>query len=239
MNKSEILGNLQMLGMTYKESKVYLTSLELGVSRVTDISKKSGILRESTYSVINSLMQKGLMSYVIKSGVRYFEAADPKKIKSILKEKEKLTNQILPSLVAIQKLKIIKPNIMVYEGKEGIKTVMEDILKSKHDILIISSNKNIRKLLEFYFPWFVKRRIKLGIKVKLLTDEKPITKQLIEFKYLPKYIEFKTSDYIYGDKVAIISLSQEVPMGIIIENKEISGTQRCIFNLIWDLSAQI
>ena len=235
MNEKEIISKLEDFGLSINEAKVYLASLTLGSSKVNEISKKTEIIRETTYGIINSLIQKGLMSYVIKSGVKYFEAANPIKLKQILKEKELQINEIFPVLNELKKSVIKKPKIEVYEGKKGLKTIMGDLLKSKTEILTIASNKNLKSLFEYYFPNFVKRRIKQGIKTKLLTDEKVLTKELIEYKYLPKSFDFKTANYIYKDKFAIISLSQKEPIGIIIEDKEIAKSQRNQFNLLWSL----
>jgi len=236
MDKKEILQTLQIFGLNEKEAKTYFVSLELGLAKVNEISKKSGVIRETTYSIIDSLLRKGLLSYVIKSGIKYFEAADPKKLKSILQEKEKLIDKILPNLEILNKMKTIKPKIGLYEGKEGIKTIMEDILQTKEkEILIIASNKNLSEILRFYFPNFVKKRIKLGIRIKLLTDKKVLTKQLIKYKYLPKEFKFKTANYIYANKIVIISLSQKEPIGILIEDKEIADAQKNFFNLLWHL----
>jgi len=182
-------------------------------ARVNGISKKSQIIRESTYGILKSLIEKGLVSYVIKSGIKYFESASPKKLKAILKEKEQLIEKIIPDLENLKKFQVSKPKIELYEGKEGIKTIMEDLLTSKEEILTLASNKHLTKLLEFYFPNFVRRRIKLGIKTRLLTDQEVLTKELIKYKYLPKNFEFDTAQYVYDDKIAIISLNQREPIG--------------------------
>lgn len=234
MDNEETLKVLQEFGLNEKEAKVYLASLELGLARVNEISKKTGIFRETTYGVIDSLMRKGLIGYVIKSGVKYFESADPEKLKSILKEKETLMNKALPYLESLQRLKTVKPKIELYEGKEGLKTVMDDILKTERkEILGITSQKNLEKILKFYFPQFIKKRVRLGINIKLLIDKKPITTKLLEFKRLPKNFEIETSNYVYGDRIAMISSVQEEPVGMIIENREIADTQRKMFNLLW------
>ena len=88
MVSEKLAKTLEQFGLRQNEAKVYLASIELGSSKVNEISKKAGIIRETTYGIINLLLQKGLMSYVIKSGVKYFEAAKPQKIKQILKFKK-------------------------------------------------------------------------------------------------------------------------------------------------------
>jgi len=234
MSEEKLLVAMKNFGLSSNESKVYLASLELGLSKVSEISKKAKLLRETTYGVINSLMNKGLMSYVLKSGVKYFEAVGSTKLISILKEKERMINNISPDLDLLSKMNITKPAVELFEGKEGLKTINEHVLSSK-EVLVIASNKYIKKILEFYFPNFVKRRIKLKIKVKILSDEKPLGKELLQYKPLPKNFNIKTVTYLFNDEVAIISLNQQEPVGIIIKNKEIFNTQKEMFNLLWSL----
>src|SRR3989344_161295 len=128
-------------GLNDKEAKVYLATLQLGLSRVNDIAKKAGILRETTYFVLNSLIQKGLVGYVLKSGVKFFEAADPGKFISILKEKETKMKEILPNLEEIKKSIIEKPVVELYEGKEGLKTILDDIIKTKQPMWAYANYK--------------------------------------------------------------------------------------------------
>lgn len=235
MEKEELLHYLEEIGLNRNESKVYFASLELGLAKVNEISKKAGIIRETTYGIINSLVQKGLMSSVLKSGVRYFESAEPKKLKSIIEERLTVVKKIIPDLEEARKAEVVRPKIELYEGKEGLKTVMEDLLMAKDEILTIASNKHLKKIFEFYFPQFVKRRVELGIKTKLLTDDKVLTKELIEFKFLPVEYKFKTATWIYDNKVAMLSLSQKEPVGVIIKDTEIANSQRSQFNLLWSL----
>ena len=155
METHDISNTLEKFGLTKNEAIIYLASIELGSAKVNEISKKAKIIRESTYGILKSLIEKGLISYVIKSGIKYFEAAEPKKLKSILKEKEQLIDNILPELEILKKSQVPKPNIKIFEGKEGIKTIMEELLTSKEEILSIASNKNLKQLFEFYFPNFV------------------------------------------------------------------------------------
>jgi len=39
---------------------------------------------------------------------------------------------------------------------------------------------------------------------------------------------------IYGDKIAILTLRKDEPIGVIIENKDIVETQKSLFNVLWN-----
>ena len=45
--------------------------------------------------------------------------------------------------------------------------------------------------------------------------------------------KFKSNVFIYGDKVAFISVVNE-PVGIIIQNKLIADTQKQVFEVLWN-----
>ena len=79
---------LKEIGLNENEIKVYIILLRLGSSKVNEVYDKTKIPRSFIYEVLKSLIDKGLVSYVIKSGIRYYEAAKPLKLKEILKKKE-------------------------------------------------------------------------------------------------------------------------------------------------------
>jgi len=232
---------LKEWGLNEKETKVYLATLELGQSKVNEIAKKSNILRETTYFVLNLLIERGLVSYIIKSGVKYFEAADPSKFLSILKEKEEKINQAMNELEELKKFQIEKPLVELYEGKEGLKTILDDIIKTRKP-LCAYANYKIFELLEFAFPRFVNKRVENKIHAKIIQERaKPLIrlarknkKEYREMKYSPA--PFKSNVFIYGDKIAMINVTKEQPIGIIIKDQIIADTQRQVFKMLWKLS---
>jgi sugar-specific transcriptional regulator TrmB len=76
------------LDLSEKEAKVYIASLELGLSTIQEIAGKSQISRSTTYEVIESLMEKGLMSALTKGKKKYFSAESPEKLMSLIDIKE-------------------------------------------------------------------------------------------------------------------------------------------------------
>ena len=80
--------SLRNLGLTDSEIKVYLALLELGSTTKGPIVDKSRVASSKIYELLEKLSQKGLISTVIRSGTRYFEAAPPSRLLDYLKEKE-------------------------------------------------------------------------------------------------------------------------------------------------------
>ncbi|MBS3074691.1 hypothetical protein J4447_04565 [Candidatus Pacearchaeota archaeon] len=211
-------------GLTDNEARVYLANLRCGSCKAQFIAKEAKLLRTTAYEVLKTLSEKGLISSVIKSGVKYFEAADPKKLIQILEEKKNKIKPLISELANIKETVKEKPGIQVYQGKEGLQTILDDIINNKpKEILTISSAK-ILQVLEFYFPNWIRRRVRNKIyarvlqeKVKELEEMKLKDKNhLREIRFLSKNFTIKTHTQIYASKVAILTLSEEELFGIII-----------------------
>jgi sugar-specific transcriptional regulator TrmB len=237
---------LKDLGLNENEVKVYLELLKLGSSKVNEISKRLNLPRTTVYTVLNSLIQKGFASYAIKSGIKCFEAAQPKKILSLINEKKESLTQILPNLESIKASILDKPSIEIYEGREGLKTLMDDIIESKPDELLTITSVKIFKILEFYFPHWVKRRAKAGIKTRIVgprTKEsesylkkykKTQKKELREIRSLAENIKIDNRIEIYGNKMIITNLEKDNLVSLLIKDKKISNSFKAIFNLLWN-----
>ncbi|MDD5098567.1 MAG: helix-turn-helix domain-containing protein [Candidatus Pacebacteria bacterium] len=238
------LSQLKEIGLSSEESKIYIACLELGTSKAAAISNRTNLPRTTIYGILSRLISLGFVSYVIKSGVKYFEAVDPEKLISKLNEKSYRFKLLIPELKKIKNSVTEKPKIEVYEGKEGIKSVYEDMLKINKPIYGYGTTKLLFNFLEFYIPNYIKRRAKLGIKFFIITEEseearlmrKNDKKELRKTRFSNIIKNMATVTYIYNDKVAIIHISKQHPIGMIIENEDISKTQKIIFDHLWKIA---
>jgi len=230
---------LSEFGLTEKEIKVYLACLYLGSALVNEIAHRAGTHRTYTYDVLKSLKKQGLVSFVIKSGKQYFEVAKPEKLLSILKEREGKIASILPELNTLYKSAIEKPKVEVYEGKEGLKTIFDDILRHRGELITYGSTEKLTKILQFYFPNFIKLRIKNRVPVRVITERSAESlkihvadkQELREMRFVAG-VQFPSTIYIYGNNVAILSLEKDI-VGLLIEDQNIAATQKYIFELLW------
>lgn len=239
---------LEKIGFTNNEVKVYLALVNMGSSLAGNIAKKANLHRRPVYDSLARLIEKGLVSYTIKAGKKYFQATNPEKLLEIVKEREIEVKSILPEIK--EKFKAKKPEVFaeIYEGKEGLKTVMEDILKTLkkgEEWLTIGSTGKGPIALPFYLEQFAKRREKQKIRRKILIADtleghnyaKMLIKQkYIQLKFLPKEIQNPQTIWVYNNKVALILVSEEHPVIFLIENKDIANSYRDYFNLLWKSS---
>lgn len=222
---------LSALGLNDKEIAVYLANLQLGSALVQDIARYAKLNRTSTYDVLTSLERLGFVSYTITSGKRYYQATNPQKLLDLLKEKESLVKKALPELTSIMEFVAKKPRVEVYVSINGLKSIFEDILRDCDSFLCIASKKHLSRLFKYYFPHFVERRIENGIKVKIISDDIPYDKKA-PYKLIKQ--EIKTATWIYNGKIAMVSLEEKEPIGIIIQEKNFYETQKVMFELLWE-----
>ncbi len=230
---------LKELNLSDKETEVYLALLISGTQSATKVSKKAKLNRVTTYHLLKSLIEKGLVSYVIKSNVKYFRAADPKTILRKIKEKEEKFTEILPDLEALKESLLEHPQIQIYEGKEGLKSIMDDWINTKKEIIALGSEE-LNNILQFYFPHYLKRRVKEKIKIKIMFKKSKYSQKMkkndkSEFRET-KFIETKkltTGVYVYGNKASFLTFIKTEPLGLIIEDKSIVETIRTMLNLLW------
>ncbi len=233
-------------GLFRNEAKVYLALLKLGTASVTEISRKSGVERTLIYGVIEKLMEKGLVSSIIKINKKYFEPAPPQKLLDLIKEKEKYVEEALPELEGLYKTTEKKQEVHHYKGKEGAKTILEALLKeNSREWLIFGTTGKTSELLSYYLPQFHRKRIEKSIIFKAIYSEDSVERakeikkmKLTEVKLLPKAYMTPTHISIVGNKVGII-LWAEDPLGILIENAEIANSFRNYFNLLWKIAKSI
>ena len=174
---------------------------------------------------------RGFVSYTIQSGKRFYQATKPKKLIGMLKEKEALVRKILPELDALSGSVGKQPNVEVYTGKDGLKSVFENILSEARSFSCIASKEQMLKLFQYYLPHFVDRRKKAGIKVRIISEGQPLDKKA-PYKLIKNKI--KTATWLYNGKIAMVSLEEKEPMGILINEKNFYETHKMIFDLLWE-----
>lgn len=232
---------LEEFGLSENESKTYLALIKTGESTAQAVAKNAGLPRTTTYHLLESLIQRGLVSFIVKESKKYFHASKPEKLIETLEEKKKIIQEIIPELTAISETIKEKPKVQIYEGTKGIKTILEDVLTTKKEILHYGDVISLQKTLPYIFPQFINKRIQKKIPIKIICKREESHKGLIEtakksyrqFKFIPKESIFKSSVFIYNKKVAILSLQQEPYFGIMIENEDFQNTQENLFELLW------
>ncbi len=243
---------LERIGLTKNESKVYLALLELGLSSAKPIIEKVNMHRQQVYDALDSLMEKGLVSYVVQANRKHFRAEDPGEFlqyfnsrKEEIERQEKEFRQMLPRLEAAREEGKEEHEATIFKGYKGIKSLLDDMLKEKGEILTIGASdtkaESFQYNLKFNLPIFHKVREEKKIHYRILFSEemKGRAKELGGLRYtqvrtLPKAFTSNSSTNIYGNNTSIIIWGKE-PFGILIRSKDIAEAQRKHFEMLWKI----
>lgn len=241
MNLESILVNS---GLSEKEAKVYLTLLELDEAVASVIARITGLKRPTTYTVLESLIKKALVSTFVYEGIKYFKATNPDNLYTAQYENVVNLKKALPELKSIHEKYLTKPDMTLYEGFNGLKHIMEDTLTVSNKELLVWADPEIatQSVIGKYYPTYIERKVKKGIWVRGIVNDNPTSKEFVakgkeelrKLKLVAKdKFPFENEINIYDDKVAIISHEDQI--GVIIQNKAIADTQRSMFELCYSL----
>lgn len=241
--------NLKSIGLEEKEARVYLAALELGPTNIQNLTRKSGVKRSTVAEMVKNLKSMNLLSETVKGKRKVFIAASPENLKKSIKAKEQLLNEILPELRSINNVGAVKPKIMFFEGKDGIREIYKDTLsvKNKTTLWISPIQSMLDNIGEDFLNKYVEERTRLGIWVKsvYVTSQKvadykylkPETfeKTLRKIRFTPEEISIANTMCIYDDKVAIMS-SQKESFGFVVESRDYANMMSVYHNLLWEIS---
>jgi len=227
---------LKETGLQEGEITVYLALLKLKDSTATQITQYTGLHRSHIYDLIEKLREKGLVSFVIKNNVKYFRASSPTKILDYIKEKEVKIEKILPELISLSKEKEEDIRVEIYKGKEGIKTILNDLLKEGEDYILFG-HLRFEEILPIYIEQFVRLADKKKIKERAILEKgvKIIPTKRHEYKHISKEYLFPNANIVYGNKVAIF-VWQKPYYILFIENKDLAQSYKTHFNLLWKIA---
>lgn len=238
---------LKKLGLNEREIQVYLTLLTHGPSSVRKIAGISGINRGTTYEHLRTLRERGLVCFYHEDMKQCFVAEDPAKLHQLLNDrrseldrsKESL-DRLVPELRALHNSGGEKPVSRFYEGPEGVRAILLDVLATMEAAdpkeYFVYSSASVRDAgLYASFEDYTNERITRGIRVNTIAlGPGGTTAGLDERKWIPAVEGTPTYILIYGGKVAHISLGNMGKLfGVIIENPGVYQTQKLIFQEMW------
>ena len=231
------------LGLTDGEAKVYLALISLGSSTVGPIVKESKVAYSNIYEILNRLIEKGLVSFIIKEKTKHFQAISLNKLNEYLENKEKnlikereLLNELIPKLEKLQSKKE-KQEAEIFLGLQGIKTAYERILENSENeewLFFYVAEENYKETDNFYSRIYNKFK---SIKAKgIASIEYKKSKFIKQTHFKMKFVYFPTPGNIdiYKDKTLIISWQE--PLAILITSKDISNKFRDYFNSVWKVA---
>lgn len=232
---------LEELGFSRREIAFWQIVMQSGEIQLSDIAKRMGIPRTSAYTAARSLLAKGLIGFYVKRGKRFFVPASLERFTAFFDEQGAKAHALLPELQKFGRKEASRaPRIRAFEGKEGVRQVLREVLEQKRHFSAITSIEDVEAILGHYFEDFIQQRIRQGLRVRLITNRSPRGLKLAEMdaqelrqtRFVPSAFRFATANFIHNDRVAVLSLKEQ-PFGVIVEDRDIAATHQMYFDLLW------
>ena len=239
---------LERLGLTPSEARVYIALLELGPSTAGPITHEAKVASSKTYSLLEKLLEKGLITTYKEGGVHHFKAAEPDRLRDYLHEREaefrgveEELDKVIPQL-EIQHKEHHETEVEAFKGYRGAETVFREMfstLKKGEEYLVIgggdapTSNERTRT----FFERVHRERAERGIKLRIILAEarRQSFKEQTLFPHTDaRFLPWGTPSTIniYKDTTVLMTMSPH-PAAIRIRNEQITRNYRAYFETMW------
>ncbi len=245
---------LQQAGLTKAEAAIYTILVKNSPCPPPKLADLAGESRTNTYKLLDTLEEKGLVSRdETQKKLRYW-ANNPSNLSENLKKQrteveaaEKRYQDSLPAMIDEYFKYSAQPSIRYFHGKDGIKEIYEDQLKTGEPVTFTHSPELVRSfgvrdmhLIRNRFPaqgisrhvfyTDVEQILEPGEKTIPIAESDKImntTRTWLREGDLNEPVEWA----VYGNKLSIISLGDEF-VGMIIESPQITASFHELLSLL-------
>lgn len=249
----DLAQELEKIGLTKRESLVYLQLLKLGPMTPTQIAVKTELKRPNIYDVIKSLGVKGLIHYQFSKKSRLIAASSPKNLLDVAKQRFEHAKLLLPELQNLDREQSFQSNITFYQGRKAMQELYKGYAnaKKKEAWHLISQHDLNNMVGEEFMNAIIKKRLQRGIKLRSL---RPVGKDsesvypeqsqteygraLTEVAYIPPEYTFSLSMLIYDDKT-FFSSSKREGFGFLVESREFTQVMKMFYKNLWEHSGKL
>ncbi len=234
---------LKQFGLTENEATIYLALYELCEATATPIRRKADLHTSRVYEALNSLIEKGMVSYYMKNNVKHFKAESPDVMFDILDAKRERLLKLAPEIKILKSKKKSEYGVSLYEGYKAIKQLYDHILfplGPKDEILVLGAHKESEHFLgRTLFRQYTNRRVEKKVKMRMIFNH--VARKTAKFyanlthtevRLLPKGTVAATPMNIYPDRVSVLIL-KEKPLVFQLDCKEIAESYKAYFEFLW------
>lgn len=243
--REETVALLKSLGLSDKESLVYLALLELGQVGTSRIIELTGLHGQFVYAALKKLEEKSLVQHTVVRGRRRFAAQNPQIIAEMLDQKRAAADAVIRKLNDRVTLPAYQET-EIFQGHEAFIAKEFEILKvcpKGSEILVIGGTGDIyEKTLGKSMPQYDYIRMKKEISVRYIgTQEQRAYYSRVDMRknfharYLPGTFDGDINIGIYPALYGFYVFT-EPPTSFIISSPKIVQSQKQFFETLWSLA---
>lgn len=240
---------LRKIGLTQGEIRVYSALVKIGKSSTGPIMENSNISSSKVYLILEKLIQKGFVSYIIENNVRKYQMANPKNIIYFIEKKEnEIKNIKSEAAELVTHLSSItgtyeKESAQIYKGFAGMRVAFQNLLDELDkgdDFLFFSlSGEEYSSKVKILFDIVNRKRTEKGINSKGIIDikYKKIFKEITDKRELAE-VKFShlslPSSISIGKNRILLLLFEENPIVFEIISKRNTEKYKTFFYNLWN-----
>ena len=129
---------MKRLGLTEKESTVFLTLVRMGAQPVSVIARHAGLPRSSLYFTLDSLKEKRLIEEFERRNIIFAKAIPVCDIEEVLRNREReiektrsVYRDVLPELTALEQTMSLTPTVKFHEGRDAVASVYRSVIREE------------------------------------------------------------------------------------------------------------
>lgn len=254
ISTNKIRSIFQRLGLDKEHAQTYIASLQLGNTSASKIAKKTGLPRSSTYYLLYDLEKIGLISQIESESKKLFSPNPPDQLQELIASQEIEIEKTKIDLKSVEgdlsklfnsKQEENAPQVSVFHGDSGLKTVLYDCFKA--DIVYAYCQEGVHYSTSLddepkYLQDFLKQISHRDISFQeIVYDNSPNQEYKEQFEsdkheimLIPankELVDDHVDKQIYLNRVAYISHKNK--LGIIIEDKTIAKSEKIQFMDLW------
>lgn len=230
---------IETIGLTNSEAYIYLALLKLKESKVGKVIAETSLQSSVVHNSILSLINKGLVSFVIRNKIKHYFALNPETIEHLILSKRDKFVGIVEDLnkLSTQKNNVF-PIVEVFNGKRGMLgaslKLFEDAKRGDvHKYFGVSFDLLNDDVIKF-FEMLETRRKDVGL----------VVKGIVEINNKDKLKNWKSSEIrfskvglppamsIFKNRV-LFMMFEEGFSGILIESEELARQYHNLWDEIW------
>jgi len=235
-----IKSQIKQLGLSHKESTIYLTLLKIGNATVPKIAKYADIPTSTVRDTLKTLSEKGLVSKYKTGSKNHYSPTEPRLLKEKVMRQVDVVNDLVPKLNAMYHPLLKETTVRYFDHRSGFDVLFKEIANEAKDLLAIGS-ADVEEFLPEYFPELTKVRLKHSIPAKLILPnseyaravQKDDTKQLRKTKILKKTTKIPATMFIWKNKLAVFSVGDN-PSVLLLEDSNMTQVFKIMFETIWE-----
>lgn len=240
---------LEKAGLSKGEIKVYLALVKLGKVTTGPIIKLSKVSSSKVYDILDKLIEKGLVNYILVEKTRYFQASQPMSLLDYVNKKEKEIQNTKGEIEKVIKMleKTESQDVeeaKIYKGYRGMRTGFFEAIKSiqnKGEYLFFSVGYGEDPYLQQFFRDLSTKLKERGIKVRGIAnneEEKLYKKYYEKLGYLMKYtkMHWPSDITIAGDNLITFVWDKKQPVIYVIQSRPLVESYKKFFEELWEIA---